>query len=138
VYSVFVGTSNCKHFGGIAIRSGELKVYIYIVAIVNVVLSKLLYCWKCSFLIGNSSKLLWFESWEVFVNIIPEWHLSVNYFNLCQQCNKLYAKATIPVYDLCSEYKTMEKNYSIGEFQSIVLGWVLFYKRWSEIANSIS
>ena len=25
-----------------------------------------------------------------------EWYLSVNYFHLCQQCNKLYVKATIP------------------------------------------
>ena len=69
------------------------------------------------FLGVNSSKLLWFGSLKVFVNIIlegnssnwefesihyvniiPEWYLSVNYFHLCQRCNKLYVEATIPFY----------------------------------------
>jgi len=30
-----------------------------------------------------------------------EWYLSINYFHLCQQCNKLNVKATIP-FLLCS------------------------------------
>jgi len=34
-------------------------------------------------------------SLKVFVNIIPEWYLSVNYFHLCQ-IDKLYVEATIP------------------------------------------
>jgi len=36
--------------------------------------------------------------WEFecnFVIVIPEWHPSVNYFHLCQRCNKLYVKATV-------------------------------------------
>jgi len=41
---------------------------------------------------------------KVFVNIIPEWYVSVNYFHLCQQCNKLYIEATIP-FLLCIQFK---------------------------------
>ena len=60
---------------------------------------------------------------QVFVNIIQEWHLGVNFFNLCQQCDKLYAKATIP-FLLCmtfSEYEIMEEIIQSENFSPLYL-----------------
>jgi len=53
------------------------------------------------------SKQLWFGNWKV---MIPEWYLSVNYLNLCQQCNKLMPKQQFHFY--CVVCYIDPKHYS--------------------------
>jgi len=52
--------------------------------------------------LGVESVCYFSSNWEFdSIRIIHEWYLSVNFFHLCQWCNKLYVKATSP-FILCT------------------------------------